>query len=229
MLKPKKKISKREIKEDKLVSSYFEATNWYEKNKKLVSSIITGIVIVVIIAIVVRNNIAGNNEQAMTELAKVLPYYDQGNYEGAINGIPQNNVRGLTAIVADYGSTKSGEFAKFYLANAYYISQQYDKALELYLDVSVDDNMIQASAYAGAGACYEAKVDPTNAAEYFEKAAQFGKNNPQTVEYLHHAAMNYATAGEKEKAVTLLRKVKKEYPTTQLARDIEKYIAQINS
>lgn len=229
MLKPKKKISKREIKEDRLVSSYFEATSWYEQNKKLVSSVVTGLVIVVILAVVIGNNIANNNEQASLELAKVMAYYDQGNYVGAINGIPQENVRGLNAIVNDYGSTHAGEYATFYLANAYYATQQYDKALEQYLEVSVDDEVIQSSAFAGAAACYEVKADYANAAQYFERAGQYGKSNPQAAEHLHHAAMNYAAAGNKTKAVALLQRVKKDYPTSQIARDVEKYIAQVNS
>jgi len=229
MLKRQKKISKKEIKEDKLVSTYFEATSWYEQNKKLVSSVITGVVIVVILAIVVRNNIASNNAQAETELSKVMTYFDQGNFEGSINGIPQENVRGLAAIVNDYGSTRAGEFAKFYLANAYYATKEYDKALEQYLDVSVDDELIQASAFAGAGACYEAKRDNSNAAQYYEKAALLGKANTQAAEQLHRAAMNYAAAGNKDKAVELLKKVKKDYPTSAIARDIERYLAVVNS
>ena len=229
MLKRQKKISKKEIKEDKLVSTYFEATSWYEQNKKLVSSVITGVVIVVILAIVVRNNIASNNAQAETELSKVMTYFDQGNFEGSINGIPQENVRGLAAIVNDYGSTRAGEFAKFYLANAYYATKEYDKALEQYLDVSVDDELIQASAFAGAGACYEAKGDNSNAAQYYEKAALLGKANTQAAEQLHRAAMNYAAAGNKDKAVELLKKVKKDYPTSAIARDIERYLAAVNS
>lgn len=229
MLRPKKKITKREIREDKLVSTYFEATSWYEENKKLVSSILTGLVVVIIAVVVVRNNIVSNNEKATTELAKVLKYYDQGNYEAAINGVPQENIRGLQAVVDEYGSTHSGEFAKFYLANSYFAQNNYDKALAYYLDVSVNNDLVQSSAYAGAAACYEAKGDHTQAASYFQKAAQTGKENIQAADQLHRAAMNYAAAGDKQKAVELLNKVKKDYPTSSIAREVDRYIASIRS
>ena len=39
MLKPKKKITKREIKEDKLVTTYFELRQWIDQNRKRVSSV----------------------------------------------------------------------------------------------------------------------------------------------------------------------------------------------
>ena len=51
MLKPKKKISKREIKEDKLVTTYFEATTWYQANKKLVNGILTAVVILAVVIV----------------------------------------------------------------------------------------------------------------------------------------------------------------------------------
>lgn len=229
MLKPKKKITKKEIKEDKLVSTYFEATTWYEENKKLVSSVITGLVIVVLAVVVIRNNMVSNNEQATTELAKIMNYYDQGNYEAAINGIPQENIRGLLAVVNDYGSTHAGEFAKFYLANSYFATGKYDQALEYYLDVNFDDVLLQASAYAGAAASYEAKGDRAKAASYYERAALRGKANVQAAEHLYHAALNYAAAGNKEKAIDLLKKVKKEYPTSSIAREVDRFIASINT
>ena len=229
MLTPKKKISKREIKEDKLVSAYFEATSWYQENKKTVSSVFTGLVVVVFAAVVIRNNITGNNEKATSEFAKVMKYYDDGNYEAAISGVPQENIRGLQAVVNDYGSSHAGGFAKFYLANAYFATGNFDKALEQYLDVSVSDDLVQSSAFAGAGACYEAKGNSADAARYYEKAAMIGKGNTQAAEHLHHAAMNFAAAGNKTRAVELLKKIKKDYPTSSVAREVEKYIAVINS
>jgi tetratricopeptide (TPR) repeat protein len=225
MLTPKKKISKREIKEDKLVTTYFEATSWYEQNKKTVSTVFTGLVVVIVAAIIIRNNIASSNEKATSEFAKVMRYYDDGNYEAAINGVPQENVRGLQAVVNDYGSSKSGTFAKFYLANAYFSTGKYDKALELYLDVNLNEDLLQGSALAGAGACYEAKGNSASAAMYYEKAAMIGKGNTQAPEHLQHAAMNFAASGNKTKAIDLLKKIKKDYPTSPLAREIDRYIA----
>jgi len=43
MLKPQKKVSRREIKEDKLVTAYFETRGWMEKNTKILSYIAIGL------------------------------------------------------------------------------------------------------------------------------------------------------------------------------------------
>ncbi|MBI3586269.1 MAG: tetratricopeptide repeat protein [Ignavibacteriales bacterium] len=229
MLKPKKKISKKEMKEDKLVTTYFEATSWYENNKKIVNGVFTGLIIVAVLIVVVTNNMRSNNEKATTELGKVLRYYDEGKYDIAISGDLQENIRGLQSIVDDYGSTKSGELAKLYLANAYYAKNNYDKALQYYSDSSIKDDMLSASASAGVAACYEAKGEYEKAAVYYEKAAFKNGKDVLAAENLHHAAYNYSAAGKKEKAVELYKKLKKDYPTSTYAREIDRLIAEASS
>jgi len=226
MLKPKKKISKKEIKEDKLVTTYFEATTWYETNKKIVNGVLVGVVILAVVIVAYMNNVNSNNQKANTELGKVMSYYDQGKFDVAISGNLQENIRGLQSIVDDYGSTKAGELAKFYLANAYFSQSDYDKALKYFLDVSVKDDLISASAVAGAGACYEAKNDYEKAASAYEKAAFKSTKDVNAAENMFHAARNYLSAGKKEKAAELFKKVKKEFPTSIVAREIDRWIAQ---
>ena len=226
MLKPKKKISKKEIKEDGLVTGYYEATKWYEGNKKLVNGALTGLVIVAIVVVAYMNNVNSNNLKATTELGKILSYYDQGRYDVAINGNLQENVRGLQAIVDDYSGTKAGGLATMYLANSYFAQGNYEKALGYFGDVSVDDDMVNASAIAGEAACYEALGNHEKAAATFEKAAYKSSKDINAPENLFHAAQNYLAAGNKEKAAELFKKVKKDYPNTAVAREIDRWIAE---
>ncbi len=229
MLKPKKKITKKEIKEDRLVTTYYEATTWYENNKKIVNGVLTGIVILAIVIVAYLNNVNSNNQKAIAELGKITSYYDQGKYDLAINGNLQENVRGLQSIVDDYGSTKAGELAGFYLANSYFELGNYDKALKCYLDVDVKDEMISASAIAGAAACYEAKGEYEKAASTYEKAAFRSTKDVNAPENMFHAGQNDLMAGNKEKAVELFRKVKKDYPTSGVAREIDRWIAEASA
>lgn len=229
MLRPKKKVTKKEIKQDTLVTGYFEAQAWYAENKKLVSYGLTVVVLMIVAIIVITNNMRTNNEKATVELGKVMRYYDQGTYELAINGNPAENIRGLRAIVDDYGSTKAGEFAKLYLANSYFSLKNYSKALEYYQDVDIADPLLTASAFAGAAACLEVAGKFEEAARNFEKAAAQKTFDAYVAENLHHAAMNFGAAGKKEKAVELLKRVKKEFPTSLYAREAERSIAQFSS
>ena len=229
MLRAQKKISKKVIKEDTLVTTYFKAQTWYDENKKRLSTI-GGVVLVLVLALwFYSNNMRANNDRATTDLAKVFAYYDNGQYLLAINGIPEKNVAGLQTIVDNYGSTKSGNLARFYLANAYYNLQDYDKALQYFKDYSGGNVLLEVSAYAGIGACNEAKDDYKKAAENYEMAGLKNAEDPNAAENLVNAARNFGRAGEKEHAVELLKKVKKEYPTSTAARDVDRYIAEVNA
>lgn len=229
MLRAQKKISKRVIKEDTLVTTYFKAQTWYDENRKRISTV-GGVFIVLALALwFYSNNVRANNERATTDLAKVFTYYDNGQYLIAINGIPEKNIAGLQTVVENYGSTKSGNLAKFYLANAYYNTQDFDKALEYFRDYSGNNPLLEVSALSGAGACYEAKGEYMKAAEYFERAALKNSDDPNAADNLVNAARNFGRAGEKERAVDLLKKVKKEHPSSTAARDVERYIAEVST
>ena len=89
--------------------------------------------------------------------------------------------------------------------------------------------MITASSLSGAAGCYEAKGDFAKAASTFEKAAFKSSKDVNAPENMVHAAKNYILAGNKDKAVELLKKVKKEFPTSAVARDIDRWIAEASA
>ncbi len=229
MLNPQKKVTRKEIKEDKLVTTYFEARVWMEQNQKLLSYVAVGIVVLVAAVFIYLNKRSEDNQKATTELAKVFGYYDQGKYEAAINGVPQEGTHGLQFIVDEYGSTRSGNIAALYLADSYFALGQYEKALGYYKKVDVDDRMVSASALAGAGACYEALKQYADAAAYYERAASKNMTAGLAPNYLRLAAESYAAAGQKEKAIELLKTLKKEFPSTQEAREADRFIAEYSA
>ena len=105
MLKPKKKISKRELKQDALLTTYVQVTSFYERYKKQISIGITALVVVVIALVVFFKNRADNNERALTQLASIHAVYDAGQFQQAIDGVPSQNLSGLKSIVDNYGGT----------------------------------------------------------------------------------------------------------------------------
>jgi len=228
MLKPKKKISKREMKEDALVTTYVKATTFYEAHKKNISMGLVAVLVIVAGTFFYVKNRNADNERAMTDLGRVYQMYDNGQYQIAIDGVPERNIPGLKTIVENYGGTEGGNMARFYLANAYFLTGKYDEAFEAFEDFSTSNQVLDVSRLSGIAACYEAKREYKGAAEYFEKAAsKYGKDT-YAPDNLNHAAANYALAGEKEKALDLYKKLKKSYPTSSAARDADRYIAQLS-
>lgn len=227
MLRPKRKITKKELKHDPVISTYEKALALYYEKKKILSYSVTAVIVLVIAVVIYVNNRRASNEKATLELSKVYQLYDAGQYNQAINGVPESGVMGFKAIVENY-SGGSAELARFYLADSYYHLGEYDNALPHFLDFSGGDRMLQASALAGAAACYEAKGDYSSAAKYYEKAHDTDPESPLASEYIYHAAFNHGNAGNKDRAIALYKQLKKDFPNSTYARDVDRYIAQLS-
>jgi tetratricopeptide (TPR) repeat protein len=228
MLRPKKKIARRELKQDTLGTSYAKVTNFYEQNKRNISIGITALVALIIIGVIYFKNKAENNDRATAQMSQVRPYYDNGQYQPAIDGAPERNIAGLKSIVENYGNSRSGEIARFYLADCYFQLGKYDEALKNFEDFSPSDDMLAASRFAGIGACQEVLGKYQDAAENFEKAAGKQKTEASAAEDYANAARTYALAGDKERALELYKRLKKSYPTTAQGREAERFITQLS-
>jgi len=228
MLRPKKKISRRELKEDTLVTWYVRLRTFYDTNRRMVSIALTALVIAVGALLLFLKTRSDNNENAITALGAIFEIYDAGQYQTAVDGIPERNIKGLKSIVDNYGNSATGDLARFYLAGAYYQLGRYDEALKAYDDYSPSGELLTVARLSGLGACYEAKGEFREAASRFEKAATQYPAGANAAEYLSDAARDWAQAGEKEKAIDLYRRIKKNYPTTTFARDADRFITQLS-
>jgi tetratricopeptide (TPR) repeat protein len=228
MLRPKKKISKRDLKEDALVSTYVKLTSFYETNKRAISIGLTALVVAVFAVVIFLKNRSDNNEKAITALGAIFETYDAGQFQKSVDGIPEKNIQGLKSIVDNYGGSATGDLARFYLANAYTQLGRYDEALKEFEDYSPPGELLSVSRLSGIGSCYEAKSMFKEAAAFFEKAATQYPKDVSAAENLNNSARDYGQAGDREKAIDLYKRIKKNYPTTAFARDADRYIAQLS-
>ncbi len=231
MLTPKKKLVKKEIKQDSLLTTYVKTTGFYYENKKYINYALTGLVVLAVAGVIFINNRRSNNEKAAAELSRVMMVVDAAPADpaaqrSAIDGRPEQGILGLKAIVDNYGGTDAGELARYYLAGAYYRLGEYADALESYLAFSPADRMLEAGALAGAAACHEALKQFAQAAELYADAAGTDPDGVAAPEYLNSAARCHGAAGNPGEAVRLLKKLKDEYPTSAFARDSERAITR---
>lgn len=227
MLGKKVKLSKKEIKEDKLVATYYKAVAYLDKNKKQIA-IFGGILLAIVAVIFVfRYSREQSNNKAAIELSRVMDLYDQGSFLEAVTGRPGTKVIGLKKIVEEYGSTENGETAKIYLANAYNMLSKFDDAFKYYDDYSGSINMYKAAALAGKGGIYAAKKEYKKAAESFLSASKVSKEISQNPDYLLSAGQYFFEAGEKETSKEILEKLKRDYTESMASRQADQYLVLI--
>ncbi|MFC2085095.1 hypothetical protein ACFLS9_08565 [Bacteroidota bacterium] len=227
MLAKKKKISKKHIKEDKLVSTYYKVQKFYEDNQSKIF-IVGGILAVIIIAVFwYTSKIEQDNLSATTALSRILSQYETGSYQAAIDGTPGTNIIGLAKIVDDYGGSEQGETTRIYLAHSYYYLGNIDEAMEQYNDYSGSNELLIATALAGKASCYEVKEDYESAADSYMEASSVSSSNPQNPDYLLNAGINYIKSNSYDDAKESLTILKKEYKNSNLANNADKYLALI--
>ncbi len=220
MLRPRKKIIKKEIKEDALVTYYFKAQKLFSAySKQIQIGLISVLVLTVLGVLMVRSKKKAEIE-ASGKLGPVEQYYYMGDYQRAI---PE-----LNTIKDKYSGTPSAGVATFFLANAYVSTgnmEQAEKYYRLYIDNYGQNRAFSASSLAGLAACYESKKQYGQAAKMYEQA---GTKYPELYSApfnLKEAGRCYAQANDKAKAKSVYRFLLKNYQDTAPAQDAELRLA----
>ena len=140
MLKPKKTITRKEIQKDPLLETIDQFQAKVEKNKKLYTNIVFGLIsIAFLTTFLLRNNRINNNE-ADTALGIALISLDKSDYTTASFQ--------LENIINDFESTNSADLASFYLAKIKYNNNEMDlaqKHIEEYLGSKSKEVLHEAS------------------------------------------------------------------------------------
>jgi len=107
MLKPKRKISKKEIKKDPFLEFINNAQQWLQDRKKLIYQVAFGVIAVVAVIYFLNNSRVSSGKEGEALLGKALLSQDIGDIENAKFQ--------LQTLVDDYDGTKAGVEGKYYL------------------------------------------------------------------------------------------------------------------
>lgn len=227
-LNPPKSISKRhELRQDKVVTVYARAWEFFDQNRMTVYLILGGILVIILGLFGYGYMQSQKGLEAQERLGNILNVYDSGELQTALDGTEVH--AGLFAIADEYGNTAAGNLAQFYAADALFRLGNFDQALEYFGNFSKDDNLIGASAYAGEAAIYEIKEDFARAGDLYRRAAVVFENELTSPEYLIAAGRNYEAAGSNDEAHDAYSVVKEKYAESQEAREIDIHLARVTA
>jgi tetratricopeptide (TPR) repeat protein len=139
-----------------------------------------------------------------------------------------DGVTGFLKIANDYGSTDAGNLAKYYAGTCYLHLKDFGNAIKYLKDFSTKATQIKSRAYIMLGDAYSEKQDNDDALDYYKKAAGVNdKDDFMTSEALFREGQFAESIGNKDVAIDCYQKIRDNYPKTQYAGDMDKYLAAL--
>ena len=195
------------------------------QNQKLLSAGLSVILIAIIAYVgITQYYIPNQNDQAQKEIFQAQQYFENDSLNLALNGDGANP--GFREISQDYSWTKTGNLANYYAGIIYLKQGQYDEALDHLGSFETNSKVLEPLAYGGMGDAYSEKDQYGQAADYYLKAANAKDNSFTSPIYLMKAGLVLEERGNYQKAVDTYQQLKHDYPESNQASDIEKYISR---
>lgn len=166
MLKPKRKITRDQIKNDSFVEAIFDIRSYVMDNSKLLSRIGGGFVVLLLLIVFLGQSSKNNKREAEFLLTQSNVYLD--------NGDSQNAKIILQELVDEYGNTESGRLGGYHLAQLHIKNNEKESALSLLLKYSKkgENLFLLASANESISSLYQENNDIRNAIKYQTVAAE---------------------------------------------------------
>lgn len=197
-----------------------------EKNQKLIAIILGGLALIILGYFGFQRFVLVPREaEAQSQMFVAQKYFEQDSLSLALNGVGMDP--GFLTIIEDYGMTKSAKLAHYYAGIIYLNQGNFEEAIDHLKKFTTKDVMLAPMAKGAIGDAYMELGKPADAASQYEKAADTYKNDFTTPAFLQKAAWAYEDAGNKDKAVKVLDRIRVEYPRSAEARDVERLITRL--
>lgn len=212
MAKRRRRLTKKEIKEDEVAEFVVDAGHFISSHWKK----IVGGIIVVVIAVAIwgtwKHEHGKAEAEAQTWLWRANLDMRSGNAGSAIQS--------YTNITERYRGTWSHSDATFFMANAQFSTSRYDSAMvmfETYLDLGKQRDQFSVSAEVGIAQCLEQLTRYDDAARKFLQVQQEHPSSPLAPDALLGAARCYELAGNLQLAESTYGELLDRYPDASQA------------
>ncbi len=216
---PKPLITQRapadDVAHDTLHTGYDRAQMFFEEHRTPVIAAIVGLVVLVAAILGYRAWQSSRSEAGQQQLGAAISLYESGDFRAALDGT--EGTPGLLEIADRYGSSATGEQARFLSANAHFQLGEMDEALAAF-EAYDGDGLLAASALAGQAAVLESQDENARAADLYLRAARAFESAASSPRYLLDAARAFAAADNAEAAQEALQTVADDYADTPEAQ-----------
>jgi TolA-binding protein len=216
LFKPVKKLTKRQIKEDKFVTRTAQAWDWIQDNYPKLIGGAAGAVVLLLLA----NYLLGRSERQTAEAAEAFSKAQIAAMEGRTG---EAMLQG-EEVSKKYSGTGPGAQALLLVANATFEMGRVADAKAAFqrcIDEYGKDPVMVYAGWNGVAACLEQEGKLREAAGKYEGFAQKYDKSPFAGSAMKEAARCYGATGDLEKARTLLQAITEKYKNTPLASEAQ--------
>lgn len=213
---------------EKIETSLNKAELYIENNQNKIIYIV-GIIVLIITGFMVYKNFYLKSQEEKAQ-ASIWPAQNSFNLDTAYNIAlyGNENVVGFSEIVDKYGSTKTGNLAKYCAGVCCMHLGEYENAIDYLEDFSTDDPIVGPTSKGLIGDAYNELGNRDKAIEYYLEAAEMGDHEFLSPRFLMKAGMTYEKLGKKDKALEVYNQIKDTYDTSPEASNIDKYITRVS-
>ncbi|MCC5933138.1 MAG: tetratricopeptide repeat protein [Candidatus Cyclonatronum sp.] len=216
------RLSKDELEADALVTGYVRALSFYKDNKTSIIGAVVAVTVLIagILWYVSSSSAAENNaREAMTYAEE---QFLSGNFENALFGDEDAFEPGLVEIISRFPRTTAGNLAFYYAAVSFAEIGDYDSALQNIRRFDIPSGVMGVAPKSLHGMILMQLGQYSDASSMFERAANWDLNSATTPFNLLNAAEAAYAAGNYNRAATLARRIKSDYPNSQQAPNAQR-------
>jgi len=223
---------KEEVKEfienpEALVEQFSRSEEFFQKHKNVVFGVLGAIILVVGGILGYRYYVSSQDEIAQREMFQAVFYFEQDSLTQALNGDGLNF--GLLDIIEDYGATDAGNLARFYAGVSYLKLGEYQSAVNQLTAFSSSDLLVQARAYALIGDAYMELGNYADAADSYDRAANYKPTENISSQYLMKAALAYEKQSDFGAAMERYDKILSDHYGAPEYQNAKKYKARLET
>lgn len=221
MLKPRNKITRKELKHDPLMDALYRLRHGWLEHQSIISKIGGATLIVLVLGVLVMRWRTTQDEQAATAVGVAFVEFSQGNYNTVIAQ--------LSPYVDEYSGLKSFGNGLYLLARSELLvgdSLRAEQHYRQYLDDYGRDPLMACGALAGLGIIAEGQGAFGEAADQFKRASRRAPTASFRKQYAVYAGRSFLLAGLPEDALKILRLLLDEEDLDfQMTNDVQALVA----
>ncbi|MEO6818725.1 MAG: tetratricopeptide repeat protein [Ginsengibacter sp.] len=215
-----------------------KARNFWDRSGKTVIYIATTVIVLVAAYVIYKYMFQIPKEEKSNEVVFVTQKYfeDFTNATDSskaliaakvLNGDGTNP--GALKIINNYSGTDAANLCTYYAGACYLYLGQFDKSIKFLNNFDANGaSQIESRALGMLGDASAELNKNDEAFDYYKKAANVNaKDDYTSSEFLFRAALFAQATGKTKDAISLFKKIKSDYPMTEKAANVDRYLAKL--